>query len=152
MSEQSNSTSLKYGYVYEEQSYDGLRLHHFSCAEHPLKQSGVCNIATAEMTEASLLSFFFALSLFHHLSVLLFLACFIYLLSLSLFSPPLLQSLPSCHCQRGMTTICSPPALWHLETGWDTTTRVCTCARTHTHHFYCIENSAAEEEETRNEV
>lgn len=108
MSEQSNSTSLKRGYVYEEQSYDGL--HHFSCAEHPLKQSGVCNIATVEMTEASLLSFFIPLSLSPSLCPPVPLVLHLSSLSLS-FSPTRLQSLSSCHCQRGMTTICSPPAL-----------------------------------------
>lgn len=40
-------------------------------------------------------------------------------LSLSLLLP---QSRSSCRCQMGMTTICSPPAPWHLEMGWETAT------------------------------
>lgn len=131
-------------------------LHQFPCTECPLKHSGVLTISPLL---GQVKPFYCLLSLFLNflpLSVLLFLTCFIYFLffspSLSL-SLLLSQSLSSCRCQRGMTTICSPPAPWHLEMGWDTTRRARAHNHTLTHTVFTVVKAVQQKrEETGNEV
>ena len=49
-----------------------------------------------------------------------------------------------CRCQTRMTTICSPPAPWHLEMGWETATGAQTHSHRHTQYIFGVERGRVE--------